>query len=282
MQIVELASRPCDSLDWSKELSAVATGKKIFWKFTLGLEQPFFPLEDELYFQSLSLALTQFSKDVWPLFKEDTYGLCLYWGAADLPAVFSWTDKQKEAYAAWILEEELPDDADSKRLFCLEAFAVYFQMLSHRLPDEANVFLLFDLAGFTSPSAVFAALSKERFEHFMVGLKGMDLPREGFRWEEGAIYSHSIDSSTGLIFPTNRDAYAAFDLALSSIEDPVKVVFEHFLSEEWGGLDRILVPSEHLTPQGERMLKGFLATGGEVIRGRGIRTPDLLVPNQPR
>jgi len=269
MQIIELPSEPHDTLDWSSEIAearaAVLSGQKIFWKFRLGLEHPFFPLEDELRFQSLSLALTQFSKEVWPEFQDTSFGLCLYRGSADLPPVFSWTERQKEAYAAWIADEELADDGSAKQSFCLEAFAVYFQMLSHRLPDEANVFLLFDIGGFRTASSVFAALSKERFEHFSLALRGKDLPREGFRWEEGAIRYHSIDSTVGLVFPEKRGAGTVFEAALAKIEGPVKVVFESFLSEEWEGLDQLLVLSEALSPQGQRMLKGFQAAGGEII-----------------
>jgi hypothetical protein len=268
MKIIELGCEPHHTLDWEREIQlareTAAVGKKIFWKLGLGLEQPFFPLEDEFRFQSLTLPLAQFSKDVWPVFQEASFGLCLYRGSADLPVVFSWTERQKESYAAWILDEELPDDEHSRRLFCLEAFAIYFQMLSHRLPDEAAIFLLFDLTGFRTASQIFAALSKERFGHFMLGTKGRDLPREGFRWEENKVHFFPIDSSTGIVFPENHLAHKEFDDHLVRMEKPVKVVFESFLSEEWEGLDRLYVLSKNLSPQGERMLKGFSAAGGEV------------------
>jgi hypothetical protein len=277
MQTVEIPCESHDTLDWSKEIAearkGVAAGEKIFWKFRLGLERPFFPLGEELLFQSLSLALTHFSKEIWPEFQEVTFGLCLYRGPADLPPIFSWTGRQKEAYSTWILEEELEDTASAKQLYCLEAFAIYFQMLSHRLPDEANIFLLFDVAGFTAPSSLLAALGKERFEHFSLALRGMDLyqvpdsgiPREGFRWEGDSIRFHAIDSFSGLVFPEKRSAAAQFDRALSQMKVPVKVVFESFLSEEWEGLDRLFVLAKELSPQGQRMLKGFESAGGEVV-----------------
>ncbi len=269
MQIIELGAEPHDTLDWSREMEraqeVAAAGKKIFWKFRLGLEQPFFPLEDELRFQSLSLALMQFSKEVWPIFQEATSALCLYRGTADLCPIFSWSERQKESFAMWIVDEELLDDEHSKRLFCLEAFAIYFQMLSHRLPDEAAIFLLFDLAGFRTASQVFTALGKERFEHFTLGFKGKDLPRDGYCWEGDEVVFRSIDSSSGIVFPESREAYREFDQHLAKMENPVKVVFERFLSEEWEGLDRLYVFSTNLSLQGERMLKGFEAAGGEVI-----------------
>jgi len=259
MQWIELPAQPQDTLDWSIELKqaqeAVAADKKIFWKFNLGLESPFFPLEDELRFQALSLALTQFSKEVWPLFQDATFALCLYKGNADLPPLFSWTEKQKEALEEW----------SDKRLFCLEAFAIYFQMLSHRLPDEANIFLLFDLAGFETASQSFAALSKERFEHFTLGIKGKEFFREGYRWEGDEIALTSVESSVGIVFPENPAVHIEFDQHLDKLKEPVKVIFERFLSEEWAGLDKLYVIRKELTLQGERMLKGFAAAGGEVV-----------------
>ena len=234
MQWIELTAQPHDTLDWSREIScaneASAAGKKIFWKFNLGLEVPLFPLEDELRFQALRLALTQFSKEIWPSFQDATFGLCLYRGMA-------------------VTEE---------------AFAIYFQMLSHRLPDEAKIFLLFDLSSFSAASEIFSALSKERFEHFTLGIRGKSLPREGYRWEGESLVYVPNNSSLGIVFPENPAAHPEFDRHLQNLPT-AKVIFERYLYEEWEGLDQLYVLRNELTPQGERMLKGFAAAGGEVI-----------------
>ena len=261
MQWIELSAEPHDTLDWKEELiqakELMERGEKIFWKFNLGLEQPFFPLEDEMRFNALSVALSQFSKEVWPTFQLVTEGLCLYRGAAEISQIFSWTEGQKKVFT-----EEW--EGGSKELFCLEAFALYFQMLSHRLPDEAKVFLLFDLAGFNKPSQVFGALSKERFEHFSLAVKGNRFSREGYVWEKDQIFFCPIESTIGIVFPENSIYYGEFDHHFRNLTG-AKVVFERFLSEEWEGLDTLYVLQKGLTRQGERMLKGFSAAGGEIV-----------------
>lgn len=266
MQIdwIELGGEPHDTLDWAQALArARQSEKKIFWRLELGLEQSFFPLEEEARFQALALALQQFTKEVWPAFQEKTAGVCIYQGSADFSETFSWTERQRGNFAVWL--EGRADSLVSRRLFCADSFAVYFQMLSHRLPDEAAVFLLLDATGLKPPSQAFQVLSKERFQHFEVALRGERLPREGYCWEGDRLSLRSIPGSLGLVFPESNqpDALERFDRLLA--DNKAKVVFESFLTEEWEGLDRLLVLSEGIAVQTLRKLKGFCAAGGEVI-----------------
>lgn len=263
---LELPCEPHHDLDWSLELErAKNAGRNIVWKFALGLESPFFPLEDELRFQAISLALAQFSKEVWPEFKDKTVALSLYRGAADLSEKFLWTDKQRANYSEW---REGEDNALARKLFCIDAFAVYFQMLSHRLPDEVPVFLLFE--PLSSISETLQVLSKERFEHFLIALRGESIARDGYIWNERGIFKRTVETKRGIVFPNKLESMSLFDEALKEAGS-VKVVYESFLTEEWDGLDSLIVLPGSLGSQGERKLKGFLASGGEVVvRGRGI------------
>ncbi|HEV7736718.1 MAG TPA: hypothetical protein VGO47_05010, partial [Chlamydiales bacterium] len=196
MQWIDLPCQPHDSLDWSSEIALAKTfaeqGERIIWKCDLGLESAFYPLDDEMHFQAASLAMTRFSEIVWPMFKDSTEFVCLYRGSADFEACFSWTPKQLEDFARF---------SEEKHLFAAESFAIYFQMLSHRLPDEANVLLLFDAATFSSPVIALQAISKERFEHFTIGFRGMDLPLEGLWWEGSKLEYRKIDAAVGVVFP---------------------------------------------------------------------------------
>ncbi len=266
-QWIELPAGPSDDLDWSKELLRAKQlreeGKKIVWSFRLGLDQPFFPLEDELRFQAIALALKQFSQLVWPLFKTDTLALSLYRGSADFSDAFSWSEKQLANFAAWLEEEELVDTPQARRLFAADAFAIYFQMLSHRLPDEVPVFLLFDIRDIGSPADALQVISKERFEHFLVALRDRGLPLDGFVWDEKGVWSRSVKTSHGIVFPERRSYATSFNDLLKS-QSGAKIVFEAFLTEEWEGLDRLFVLKGSMGMQGERKLKGFAATEGEV------------------
>jgi hypothetical protein len=226
---VELPCQPQHNLDWSSELrKAKESGKKIVWYFNLGLEDPFFPLEDELRFSSISLALQQFTKDVWPHVQEQTLAMSLYKGA--------------------IVE-----------------FAMYFQMLAHKLPDEAPIWLLFDIPQSMSIHKAFQSIFLDGFEHFEIALKGKELPRDGYRWDREQIAYHYTNATTGLVFPS--DPTAPFDHLIATEPSPesVRVVLEAYLAEQWEGLDRLKVLSNHVTPQGKRMLQGFMAAGGEII-----------------
>ncbi len=224
---IELPCQPQHDLNWARQLLvAKESGRKIVWYFNLGLEDPFFPITDELRFASIALALQQFTKEVWPVFQEQTLALSLYRG----PIV---------------------------------DFVIYFQMLAHKLPDEIPIWLLFEIGQHVSVSEALQKVYLEGFEHFKIAIKGKALPIDGYRWDEEKITSHFVESTTGAVYPA--DVTAASNIHRLLDKEPVRVVFEAYLSEQWEGLDRLLVMPDSLTVQGKRMVQGFLATGGEVI-----------------
>jgi hypothetical protein len=261
MHWIDLPCAPHDSLDWTRELAAakllVEQGKRIVWKCNLGLESPFYPLDDEMRFQAATLAMSRFSEQVWPYFQESTDFICLYRGTADFLPFFSWSERQLTDFERFQEEE---DQTTAKSSFAAESFAIYFQMLSHRLPDEAKVLLLFDVTQLP-PICALKSLSKERFEHFSIGLRGMTLPIEGLRWNGETVAYHSIESNSGAIFPKAPCERLSELVTLPG----VKIIFEQFVSEEWEGLDQLYVIAGSLSPQGMRKLSGFSAAGGEII-----------------
>lgn len=229
MKWIDLPCEPHDSLDWKKEIGeALTQEEKIIWKCRLGLESLYYPFEDEMQFQSAALSLKRFSEIVWPRFQDATEFVCLYRGAAD---------------------------------FQPESFLTYCQMLSHKLPDEVKVLLLLDLASRKTPALALQLLSEERFRFFSVGLRGMDLPRDGFWWEGTKIHWRTHPVSTGLVFPKNDHDRIQELLAIPH----AKIIFENTLSEEWEGLDKLILIAESVGPQALRKLQGFRAAGGVVI-----------------
>lgn len=242
--MIKLAARPHDDLNWNIE------GNPSIFEFDLGLNDPYFPLEDELYFQSIAAALTHFAKEVWPRFPE-AQGI-LYRGSADFSTFFTWTEKQLANFAVWKEDRPENDEAHLKRLFCAEAFVTYFQMLAHKLPDEMPLKLILDAKGTGTRAQTLHLMSPERFEHFIV------------EWAP-------LSSSTlGICFPADagatREILAKIDTLLPTLAS-FKPVYEPLLTEQWDGLDEILVFPEAVTAQGKRKLSGFLAAGGKVIEG---------------
>ncbi len=297
MHTIVIPAHSRSDLKWDAEIAeaqtAIAANKRILWKFDLGMNEPFFPLEEELRFQSLTLALSQFTKDVWPLFQEHTEGGILFEGSADFSRYFSWTSRQEENWALWKEGRVVCNEVHERRLFCAEAFIAYFQMLAHRLPDELPLTLRLDAKNLASKAETLHLLSPDRFEHFLLEIEGNpSSPKARF----GVCFPEEAQCSGAVLVQLNR--------FFSEWTGPFRAVPESMLTQYWDELDDLYVLTGALSGQGRRKLMGFCAAGGRVIaegellgllsevsaeeyfevgnRGRGIRTPDLLVPNQPR
>lgn len=240
---MKLSARPEDDLLWNIE------GTPAVFEFDLGLNDPYFPLEDELRFNALAAALTRFTEEVWPRFPEAK--AILYRGNADFSAHFLWSEAQEANFALWKEDRPAGDESHLKRLFCAEAFAAYFQMLAHKLPDELPVTLILDTENTGTLAETLHLLSPERFEHFQV---------ESLRFE----------SNVGVCFPPDSECSKEVLKELDALMQELpsfKPVYETHLTEQWDGLDEIYILT--VTERGKRKLKGFEAAGGK-IRGRGI------------
>ncbi len=259
--MIRLSARPSDSLDWNIAPDATS----IMWHLDLGLEEGFFPLEDEMRFQSLTLALEKFGKEIWPRFQDKTKGVILYRGNADFSLRFSWSERQQENWKLW-LEERPPAPIDhQRRLFCADAFAHYFQMLSHKLPDELPIYLFLDGSNAGTLAQRHQLLSRERFDHFHLALKGV--PNSNRLIWEGEKVNEPPLPPTAICFPEegkcSGDILNQLDNLMNSLPE-YRVIPEAFLTEEWDGVDILHVIKEALTSQGERKLQGFCAAGGTV------------------
>ena len=264
--MISLGCRPSDSLVW--DTKALPSEGPLFFRLDLGLECPFFPIDDEMHFQSLALGLTRFSEEIWPVFQERISGVVLYRGSADFSATFSWTEKQRMNWDFWKEEQPKSQEDHMKRLFCADAFVHYFQMLAHKLPDEMPLYLLLDGTGIGSLAERHQLLSRERFEHFLIATKGLPFSN-GLLWEGEGIQKVEEKSSRALCFPEgkrcSKDVLQRLEKMMAEMNSSFRVIPEAFLTEEWEGVDVLHVLKETLTVQGERKLKGFLATGGSVI-----------------
>jgi hypothetical protein len=261
--IILLPCQPHADLNWK----VPATSKKILWKFAFDLESPFFPLVDELHFQTLALACKHFSKIIWPQYKEQTLGGILYQGSADLSSHFLWNDSQKANYEAWTEQNKNAHP----QFFCADAFSSYFQLLAHHLPDELPLVLCFDTTSLPSLARTLNLLSRERFEHFLIAVQAPFWPIPSLHFTEDSLSFHHLVASLGLCLPKNEsmneEKFFEIDKiihALYESNQPFRVVFEEFLTEQWDGLDEIQVFAHSLSSQGRRKLLGFEAAGGIV------------------
>jgi hypothetical protein len=254
--MISLNCRPSDTLDWE-----IPETGQLFFRFCLGLEDPFFKIDDEMHFEALSLGLKKFRDDIWPHVQDRTRGAVLYRGSADFASRFLWTEKQINNWQQW--REDRIETPYLRRLFCLEAFTHYFQMLSHSLPDELPIYLLLDAAELGTIAEKHQLLSRTRFEHFQVATKGLSFTN-GWIWTD----EDTIESSEKIPHAFCLPDFCPNDLLQEKMDQmvhPYRVISEAFLTEDWEGVDFLHVMKDFLTEQGKRKLKGFQATGGTII-----------------
>jgi hypothetical protein len=238
---MKLACRTHDDLQWTIE------GAPSVFEFDLGLNDPYFPLEDEMHFNALAKALTQFTQDVWPRFPNAK--AILYRGSADFSRYFKWTEIQEANFVSW--KENIAENSEEhlKRLFCAESFVLYFQMLAHKLPDELPISLILDTKDTGTLAEILHLLSTSRFEHFRV---------------EAINYQSNI----GICIPTDTHCTTQVLQKLDALIQKMpsfRPIYETHLTEEWEGLDEIHILPHTLTERGRRKLKGFEAAGGHII-----------------
>lgn len=294
--ILELDGKNTSLLQWEKHLDTakkyIEKGYYILWEIDLGLCEKRFPIEDEMYFQSLKRALDYFTQTVWSQFYSYTFGVSLYRGK--IPQFFH--------------QENNPSS-----LFQMNLLSEYLHLLAPCLPDEVIMMAFLDLSEIHSKSELIHLTSKDLFEFFLLAVKGEELSYsvglENTSWMgaidlKGGCFSEKKEVNVGVYFPTDP-IYKELDELFTSLDQhniSYRILFERYATEQWDEIDYMIFPKGKLSGQGNRMLQGFCAAGGIPVsinepmgvdqeisykeflknRDRGIRTPDLLVPNQTR
>lgn len=267
--MIHFPCKPSDPLIW--DLKKIPQEGSFLCRLHLGLEAPFFPLEDPMHFQSLSFGLKQWTQDVRESFALQIEGVVFYCGSADFRSSFLWTEKALQNFDIWKRERPYYKDFSAEhleRLFCADTFVHYFQMLAHSLPDEVPIHLWLDARGLGSLAEKHHVLSQERFTHFSLATQGLEMTN-GPVWQGEEVQMPEERSTRALCFPEESlcslDVLQRLDEKMNRLGEPLRVIGEPFLSDEWEGVDLLHVVKGTTTSQGERKIKGFLATGGQVI-----------------
>jgi hypothetical protein len=265
--LIRLPARLSDDLNWSKEKAIaeqmVEAGKYLFWEIDLGLDSFQFTPEDSASFYSFSLAMEEFSKQLWPQFQEHTFGVALYRGMFPPVQNFPFTHWEG-AFSEWA--------AGDYELYSVQMLSEYLHRLISFLPDTVLPFALIDATQMSSTARVSQIFSTARFEHLHLAIKGATVPFSGMGWEEGWMGCIPRTSNNlGVLLPTDACFSASIRKSLDEIihdlkgkNEPFRIVPEEKLTEQWDGLDKLIVISEGLSPQGKRKLLGFAAAGGEI------------------
>ncbi len=265
----------------------IAAGKWIVWQFDFELENFFQFMDDEAVFSSFTAVIDQFIQTLWANFKEHTFGVSLCSAAIHFSAPLP-TFKLQD-FADWLVENATAPSSDKKiaeSLFSAEIFSQYIHRIVSFLPDEILPFLLLDVSATPSQALIAQLVSKHRFQHVNLGVKGSRIPLGGCGWEGNGLGGWIGKSSPpsiltlpqiGVCLPSdpfwNEAVLEKIDRLLLDLEQSgiaYRVLSEEKLTEEWDGIDEIIVFSSTLTARGKRKLLGFSASGGSVLDKEGI------------
>jgi hypothetical protein len=281
-------------LKWEKEraaaMSYIAKGIRIFWEIDLGLFLKLkYPLNNASQFLSLSLSLDHFRDTLWKEFRDHTAGVCLYRGSADFSIGYQWSEEQEANLQGWLKEQGLERKSSKETesrllsLFCRDAAGEFLEMLAGPLPDALNRFVLLDVSGVEDPLLAAQLVTKERFSHIFVGVKGSQMIGGEISWDglplSAGVISRLLEKATigerasiGVCLPPMNRGIVSANQGLSEGMRKLqqkslafRVIPENFLTADWDGLDYLLVASADLTIQGKRKLNGFCAAGGVVV-----------------
>jgi hypothetical protein len=261
---IHLPCGPTDLCVWKEPLETIdqAAGLcPLIWKLDCGVEEPWFPLEDEALYQAIRFALNHFTETLFPRYADRTVGLCLYDGSFDFAVWLRPSFEIDRQQTSWFKENPIRGNLLNQRLFARNLYIAYLQKLAIDLPDQMLPTLRFDLTSSRCPmSWVEEALffSSESFEHFALeGVAGRTRPRE--------------EAPLALCIPPERLCTEVVLRRMESwytsltVRQSVRWINEAYLNEEWEGVEVLYVVAEALSPLGQRKVRGFQATGGEVI-----------------
>ncbi|MGE3535551.1 MAG: hypothetical protein AB7H48_12045 [Parachlamydiales bacterium] len=286
--VVFLQARPQDDLNWSSSLEMareiVCSGKWVLWEIDFGFGSGSIDLNDQTAFYSYTVAIEEFVKKVWKEFSAATFGLVIYRGDADF-------SKRILNVADRFAEEGVGDGSSCRLdLYAAEMFAQYLHRLVSFLPDGLAPLALIDARGSNCLAQAALMFSRRRFEHVHLAVWGSPLPVPGLCWQTGGSFSGWIGPNSPIAAPAsvpNRalclpqddfctlEFFGELDELLENLlqsGDPFRLVCEERLTEEWDGLDQLILFPGQTSPQGKRMVQGFIAAGGSIIDAGTLRS----------
>jgi len=303
--LITLSASADADLIWEKERAyaekVAEEGKLILWELDFGLSLKKIDAADSSLFYSYGIAVDEFVNTLWRELKDSSIGVIIYRGDAHFSHKFAWNEEHKEYFLEKLnshdSKEEIQAIIESNgdrwseslegnkafELFAADVFAEYYQRLVSYLPDTVMAFALLDVSEQPSLAFLSQLLSKERFQHILLGLKRSAIPAGHLNWEEGSClggwigqnspyFSTVSEVSLGLCLPPDEafsdEVYGALNELLHELKEariPYRIIPESLLTEAWDGIDDIIVFTSTVTVQRKRRLQGFCAAGGRVV-----------------
>ncbi len=281
---IYIDARPSSDLSWDLLKTEIDVARKLGAKLSFEIDLGFSEkalLRDPASFFSRGIAIAKFEEEIYKSYKEHISAIILYQGEGIFRESI---DKDASLYADF-LDWKKDFFGDNKlnhqmyRIFSMELFMQYLHRVSASLIDDIPLVALFDLKDSLRPSYQAEILSKSFFPYILPGVKHSCVAFNGFGWEErGSLGSighkaylplETSEILFGIAVPEiGKMPYDLFDQTIAFLEKQsisYHLFPESLMTENWRGLNHVLVFSETLTDEGIRMLRGFNAAGGVVI-----------------
>lgn len=268
-------------LKWEKEKelarSMLAEGGKLEIYLDFGLTLCLSDLSNLMKFNTYLLSVETFSSSFYPEFSGQIETVVFFKGPLDFISIFYQKDIDFEPFRNWLREtfeeiQKLNDYLEESslsfealtfenfsikslgrqllRFFAVSAFSEYLHRLASKLPEDVIPTLRFDKKGISKEIFYEQLISQEVFPHFHVR-------------EEVA------EARIGVVIPSVEKCSLSFikkvEKYLGEANEPVKFIPERYLSENWLGIDQMIMSGKSLSSLGMRQIKGFEAAGGETV-----------------
>lgn len=223
------------AMDWdSAKAKALSINSPILWDLEIPEIEPYIHSKNTLIDKQKLLAVKHFTEEIYPQFIEKSVGIVIHKGA--------------------LFEKE---DA-------LDDFISRLALFSREIPDSLPIFLFFDVTGL-KPFKALSLLHKNRFLHYVLGLKGASFPYPCFSWETGeGIYGKILgEEKIGVLLSD----HPMDDLLEKLRFTPYRVLYKEFANQDWEGLDTIIFDED--SSYVKRILQGFQAAGGRIVSKNG-------------
>ena len=245
--LLRLPAHLSSDLDWSKEMEQanqiVNSGKMILWEIDLGLSQ--LTPDNSTAFFSVFFSPRRVHSQVWPTFRDHTFGAALYRGPVPTEDLFP-RPHWETAFIEW--SADLPHPCYT--LYCVQMLSEYLHRLISFLPDSVLPFALIDASTIRSPAKIAQLFSKARFEHIHLALKGAPCTLPSLRWETGQGSQGYLGATHPSITPQPSPSFGIylpndnhidptfmekFDQTISNLTTPYRIIPEEKLQNSGTG-----------------------------------------------
>lgn len=257
---------------------SIAQNKRIVWDFHFDLDCA--KLNSQAYFSSLHYGLETFINQVLLEKEEFTDAVIALKAQSD---IFSQSELKGIEYhemKEWVELQSQQNFDPEKHRSLVKAFQIsYISDVLHRLcsilPDEIPSLVVFDRQCFENTIEMAALLSKRTFPYIIPcsTTDEIDFPLVFNSQEQKVFAPEKPDKVVGFSLP-EWDHFSSETIALlqdlyeqfqKETKAYIRMVPEELFMEEWEDLSSIIVCNQTLGERGRRMLKGFIATDGEVL-----------------